>query len=59
MELIDISDNQTNQKVEGCHIAKEHDPHHEDNGEPLTDWIICKMIWYIFNIKLSYKVLGR
>ena len=59
MELIDISDNQTNQKVEGSHIAKEHDPQHEDYGEPLTDRIVCKMIWYIFNIKLSYKVLGR
>ena len=53
MELIDIRDNQTNQKVDDGHGAKEHEPQHEENGEALTDKIICKMISNIIIIKLS------
>ena len=59
MELSDIRDNQTNQKVDDGHSAKEHEPQHEDHGEALTDPIISKMIRNIIKIELSCKVLGN
>ena len=55
LKLIDVWDDHTDQEVDQCYGAKEHESSQEENGEELADTIIRKMSLNIIVAKLAYK----
>ena len=58
LKLIDVGDDHTNQKVDQCYGAKEHESKQEDHGEGLANNIILKMSLKIIVVELAYKLFS-